>query len=154
MIQLFSTQALELPSPTHKTVRHHCNRQVTTQNSPVQTRTQPLTDHCFDCLFVLLCLVLVLFIFYFLCLFFFFHNVLWKNDIYIYDDYMLCKVTLGVLKGASKLYVLLLGVKQLCCETTYCFCTNSYYWVPSNYVARQPIVFVRIPIIIIGCLAT
>ena len=26
----------------------------------------------------------------------------------IYDDYMLCKVTLGVLKGASKLNVLLL----------------------------------------------
>ena len=83
---------------------------------------------------------------------FFFHNVLWKNDIYIYDDYMLCKVTLGVLKGASKLYVLLLGVKQLCCETTYCFCTNSYYWVSSNYVARQPIVFVQI--LIIGCQAT
>ena len=41
---------------------------------------------------------------------------------------MLCKVTLGVLKGASKLNVLLLGVKQLCCETTYCFRTNSYYY--------------------------
>ena len=26
----------------------------------------------------------------------------------MYDDYMLCKVTLGVLKGASKLNVLLL----------------------------------------------
>jgi hypothetical protein len=47
---------------------------------------------------------------------------------------------------------LLLGVKQLCCETTYCFCMNSYYWVSSNYVARQPIVFVRI--LIIGCQAT
>ena len=48
---------------------------------------------------------------------------------------------------------LLLGVKQLCCETTYCFRTNSYYyWVSSNYVARQPIVFVRI--LIIGCQAT
>jgi hypothetical protein len=28
----------------------------------------------------------------------------------MYDDYMLCKVTLGVLKGASKLNVLLLNV--------------------------------------------
>ena len=42
---------------------------------------------------------------------------------------------------------LLLGVKQLCCETTYCYCTNSY-WVSSNYVARQPIVFVWVLIII------
>jgi hypothetical protein len=28
----------------------------------------------------------------------------------MYDDYMLCKVTLGVLKGASKLNVLLLFI--------------------------------------------
>jgi hypothetical protein len=47
-------------------------------------------------------------------------------------------------------FLLLLGVKQLCCETTYCFCMSSY-WVSSNYVARQPIVIVRI---LIGCQAT
>jgi hypothetical protein len=36
----------------------------------------------------------------------------------MYDDYMLCKVTLGVLKGASKLNVLLLllfmGEREKC----------------------------------------
>jgi hypothetical protein len=33
----------------------------------------------------------------------------------MYDDYMLCKVTLGVLKGASKLNVLLLLLLLLLC---------------------------------------
>ena len=83
VIQLFSTQALELPPPTHKTIRHHYNLQVTTQNSPVQTRTQRLTDHCFDCFF---CFVLSCFCFiYFLLLMFiyfytmscFLNNVWW-----------------------------------------------------------------------------
>ena len=88
----FSTQALELPPPTHKTIRHHYNLQVTTQNSPVQTRTQRLTDHCLHCLFVLS--------------FCFFSTM--SCFLTIYDDFMLCKVTLGALKGASKLNVLLL----------------------------------------------
>ena len=54
------------PSPTHKTVRHHFNLQVTTQNSLVQTRTQRLTDHCFDFLifiYFLLLMFIYLFIF-------------------------------------------------------------------------------------------
>ena len=35
----------------------------------------------------------------------------------IYDDYMLCKVTLGVLKGASKLNVLLLHFLDFACNS-------------------------------------
>ena len=33
----------------------------------------------------------------------------------MYDDYMLCKLTLGVLKGASKLNVLLLFIIKVNC---------------------------------------
>ena len=51
---------------------------------------------------------------------------------------MLCKVTLGVLKGASKLNVLLLSVKQLRCETTYCFCMSSYYYYAAMGVNGSP----------------
>ena len=74
VIQLFSTQALELPPPTHKTVRHHYNLQVTIQNSPVQTRTQRLTA-------LIVCFVLFLF-YLFIYLFIIFHNVLFLNDLW------------------------------------------------------------------------
>ena len=42
-----------------------------------------------------------------------------------------------------------MGVKQRSCETAYCYCMNSYYWVSSSKAARQPIVFEYFPIIII-----
>ena len=92
------------------------NLQVTTQNSLVQTRTQHLTDHCSDCLFlfyfyfIFIYLFFVLFLFYLFLIAYVYLFIFSTMSCFLkmYDDYMLCKVTLGVLKGASKLNVLLL----------------------------------------------
>jgi hypothetical protein len=48
------------------------------------------------------------FIYFLLLMFIYFYTMSCLFFKKMYDDYMLCKVTLGVLKGASKLNVLLL----------------------------------------------
>ena len=47
----------------------------------------------------------------------------------MYDDYMLCKVTLGVLKGASKLNVLFIIIKHLS-KHIGATCVDTMYQIP------------------------
>ena len=60
-LQLLSTQTIEPPPPTHKTVRLHHNSQIQTQNPPVQTGILTLTGHCALYFFFGQYLVLIMF---------------------------------------------------------------------------------------------
>jgi hypothetical protein len=55
----------------------------------------------------------------------------------MYDDYTLCKVTLGVLKGASKLNVLLLLLRSSCVRMGRVFSENI--WKRSRYETKNVI---------------
>ena len=90
-LHLLGTQTMELSPHTQRTVRLHHIIQMQTQNPPVQTGILTLTGHC---------ALHLSFLFLFLlchCLFLIFCDViLW------FYAFILCKVTLGDLKGAIK----------------------------------------------------